>query len=133
MEYLLGKQIKADWIYYFLGTAYQQVGDPLKAIEYLNLAVEEGISDNIGTYYTQLASAYEEARDFKNAIRNYKAAYETTKTDILLYHLARNYDVYYKDKTQAQIYYRKYLDSGDTIRLAQEYSRQRLNTLTASQ
>jgi tetratricopeptide (TPR) repeat protein len=133
MQYLLRKEIKADWIYYFLGTSYQQVGDPIKAIEYLNLAVEEGISDNIGTYYTQLASAYEEARDFKNAIRNYKAAYETTRTDILLYHLARNYDVYYKDKTQAQIYYRKYLDSGDTIRLAQEYSRQRLNTLSASQ
>ncbi len=130
MEFLLANGLKSDWIYYFLGASYHQVHEPLKAIEFLNLAIEEGISDNIGTYYTQLAMAYEEAKDFKNAIRNYKTAYETSKTDILLYHLARNYDVYYKDKTQAQVYYKRYLDSGDTIKLAKDYSRHRLNALT---
>lgn len=130
MEFLLSKGLKADWIYYFLGASYQQVNEPLKAIEFLSLAIEEGISDNIGTYYTQLGMAYEDAKDFRNAIRNYKAAYETSKADILLYHLARNYDVYYKDKTQAQVYYRRYLNSDDTIKLAKEYSRHRLNALT---
>ena len=130
MEFLLSKGLKADWIYYFLGASYQQVNDPLKAIEFLNLAIEEGISDNIGTYYTQLGMAYEDAKDFRNAIRNYKSAYETSKADILLYHLARNYDVYYKDKTQAQVYYKRYLDSDDTIKLAKDYSRHRLNALS---
>ncbi|HEX8038319.1 MAG TPA: tetratricopeptide repeat protein [Chryseosolibacter sp.] len=130
MEFLLSKGLKADWIYYFLGASYQQVNEPLKAIEFLSLAIEEGISDNIGTYYTQLGMAYEDAKDFRNAIRNYKAAYETSKADILLYHLARNYDVYYKDKTQAQVYYKRYLESDDTIKLAKDYSRHRLNALT---
>ncbi|MEX2232819.1 MAG: hypothetical protein WD824_11700, partial [Cyclobacteriaceae bacterium] len=99
-------------------------------IAFLNQAIEESIADHIGTYYNQLAMAYEEIKDFKNAIRYYKTAYETSKSAILLYHLARNYDVYYKDKTQAQLYYKKYLDSDDTIRLAKKYSRYRLDVLT---
>jgi tetratricopeptide (TPR) repeat protein len=131
MEFLMKKNVEADWVYYYLGVAFQQTHDPVKAITFLNMAVEKGISENIGSYYTQLAMAYEEAKDFKNAIRNYKAAYETSKADILLYHLARNYDVYYKDPRQAQVYYKKYLDSDDTIKLAKQYSQYRLEVLSA--
>lgn len=131
MEFLLRKGVKTDWIYYYLGVSYQQVKDPLKGIEFLNLAIMESISENIQTYYTQLGMAYEEVRDFRNAIRSYKAAYEQSKADILLYHLARNYDVYYADKKQAQIYYKKYLDSDDTIKVAKRYSQYRLDILSA--
>ena len=133
MQFLLEAGAKADWIYYYLGVSYQQQGDPENAIGYLNLAIEESISDHIGTYYTQLATAYEEIKDFGNAIRTYKIAYETSKTDILLYHLARNYDIYYKDKKQAQIYYKKYLDSDDTVQLAKKWSKQRLDVLLGNQ
>jgi tetratricopeptide (TPR) repeat protein len=131
MELLLKNGIKADWIFYYLGVSYQQVNEPLKGIHFLNMAIEEGISNNIVTYYTQLGMAYEEVKDFKNAIRTYKAAYQHSKADILLYHLARNYDVYYKDKTQAQVYYKKYLDSDDTLKIAKNYSRHRLDILSA--
>ena len=130
MEFLLRNGMKADWIFYYLGVSYQQLNNPAQGIEFLNLAIEESISDNINTYYTQLAMAYEEIKDFKNAIRYYKAAYESSKSDILLYHLARNYDVYYKDKTPARIYYKKYLNSDDTIQIAKEYSRHRLTVLS---
>jgi tetratricopeptide (TPR) repeat protein len=131
MKFLVKKNVEADWVYYYLGVAYQQTQDPVNAITFLNMAVEKGISENIGSYYTQLAMAYEETKDFKNAIRNYKAAYETSKADILLYHLARNYDVYYKDPRQAQVYYKKYLDSDDTIKLAKQYSQYRFDVLSA--
>lgn len=130
MEFLIRKGVKADWMFYYLGVSYQQLNDPLKGIQFLNLAIEESISDNLGTYYTQLGMAYEEVKDFKNAIRTYKAAYEQSGADILLYHLARNYDVYYKDKRQAQIYYKKYLDSDDTIKIAKKYSEYRLQILS---
>jgi tetratricopeptide (TPR) repeat protein len=96
----------------------------------MNKAIDEGITENIGTYYTQLARAYEDKKDYKNAIHYYHAAYEKSKSKILLYHLARNYDVYYKDKSTAMAYYRQYLASNDTIRIAKEYSRHRLNTLS---
>jgi tetratricopeptide (TPR) repeat protein len=130
MRFLSRSGLKAEWIYYYMGVSFQQTGQPDSAVAYLNKAIEEGISGNISTYYTQLATSYESLKDFKSAIRYYKAAYESSKSDILLYHLARNYDVYYKDKTQAITYYKRYLSSDDTIRIAREYTRYRLDELS---
>lgn len=130
MNYLLNSGAEADWIYYYIGVSYQQLNNPDSAIVYLNKAIEAGISNNIGTYYTQLALSYENTGDFKNAIHYYKAAYENSKSDILLYHLARNYDQFYKDKSSAIAYYKKYLSSDDTIKVTREYSQQRMQQLT---
>ncbi len=130
MNYLLESGAEADWIYYYIGASYQQLNNPDSAIVYLNKAIEAGISNNIETYYTQLALSYESMGDFKNAIHYYKAAYENSKSDILLYHLARNYDQFYKDKSSAIAYYKKYLSSDDTIKVTREYSQQRMQQLT---
>jgi tetratricopeptide (TPR) repeat protein len=129
MNLLLKRGLKAEWIYYYMGVAYQHLDDPDSAIIYLNNAIEEGTSENMTQYYVQLATSYENTNDFKSAIKYYKAAYETSKKDILLYHLGRNYDVYYKDKTTAISYFKRYLDSDDTIKVAREYTRSRLNEL----
>jgi tetratricopeptide (TPR) repeat protein len=129
MNFLLNADQKNDWIYYYLGVSYRELNDLPRSIENMNKAIEEGITDNIGAYYSQLAKAYEDKKDYKNAIHFYHAAYEKSKSKILLYHLARNYDVYYKDKSTAIAYYRQYLASSDTIRIAKEYSRHRLNAL----
>jgi tetratricopeptide (TPR) repeat protein len=130
MKFLLKSDLKAEWIYYYIGVSFQQRHQPDSAVTYINKAIEEGISDNISNYYTQLASSYEDLKDFKSAIKYYKAAYESSKSDILLYHLARNYDVYYKDKAQAISYYKRYLNSDDTIKIAKEYTRLRLDQLS---
>jgi tetratricopeptide (TPR) repeat protein len=129
LDFLLRDDLKAEWIYYFLGVSYQHLNKPDSAIIFLNKAVEAGISGNIGLYYSQLATSYENVNNFKMAIKYYKAAYEESKSGILLYHLARNYEVYYKDKAQAIAYFKRYLESDDTIKLAREYSRSRLNEL----
>jgi tetratricopeptide (TPR) repeat protein len=130
MKYLLEAGQQTEWVYYYMGVSYQQLNFPDTAISYLNKAIEKGISDNISTYYTQLAMTYENTKDFKSAIKYYKAAYESSKSNILLYHLARNYDVYYKDKAQAISYYKRYLSSDDTIKIAREYTRYRLDQLS---
>jgi tetratricopeptide (TPR) repeat protein len=130
MKYLVKTNYKADWIYYYMGVSYHQLKKPDSAIVYLNKAIDQGISPNISNYYTQLASSYEELKDYKSAIKYYRAAYESSRSDILLYHLARNYDVYYKDKSQAIAYYKRYLNSDDTIKLAREYTRLRLDELS---
>jgi tetratricopeptide (TPR) repeat protein len=129
MDFLLRKGLKAEWMYYYQGVSYQHLNKPDSAITFLNKAIEEGISDNIGQYYVQLATSYENVKDFKSAIKYYKAAYENSKKDILLYHLGRSYDVYYKDKSQAIAYFKRYLNSDDTIKVAKEYTRSRLNEL----
>ena len=129
LDFLLKNNMKAEWIYYYLGVSYRHLNKPDSAIAFMNKAIEEGISGNISNYYMQLATSYEEVKDFKNAIKYYKEAYEHSKKDILLYHLGRNYDVYYKDKTQAINYFKRYLNSDDTIKVTREYSRYRLNEL----
>lgn len=129
MDFLLERGLKAEWVYYYIGVSYQHLDKPDSAIIFLNKAIEEGISENITQYYVQLATSYENVSDFKSAIKYYKAAYETSKKDILLYHLGRNYDVYYKDKSAAIAYFKRYLDSDDTIKVAKEYTRSRLNEL----
>ncbi len=53
MKYLIGSGAESDWIYYYIGASYQQLNNPDSAIVYLNKAIEAGISNNIGTYYTQ--------------------------------------------------------------------------------
>lgn len=129
MEYLLKQNFNAEWIYYYMGVSYRETNRPDSAVIFLEKAIDAGISENLHSYYSQLASTYEEQDDHKNAIKFYKAAYETSKANILLYHLARNYDVYYKDKSSAIAYYKKYLNSDDTIKIAKEYSRYRLHQL----
>jgi len=129
MDFLLKNELKAEWIYYYLGVSYQRMNEQDSAIVYLNKAIEEGISENISNYYAQLATSYETIRDFKSAIKYYKAAYESSKRDILLYHLGCSYDVYYKDKAPAIAYFKRYLNSHDTIKVAREYTRHRLNEL----
>ncbi len=129
MEFLVNTKQKGDWIHYYLSVSYRELNQLSKAIEEMNLAIDEGISDNIGVYYSQLARTYEESKDYKKAIHYYQAAYENSKSKILLYHLARNYDVYFKDKSVAAAYYKLYLESDDTIKVAREYSKYRLNTI----
>ncbi|MBA4053394.1 MAG: hypothetical protein C0490_01655 [Marivirga sp.] len=129
MDFLLKRGLKAEWVYYYTGVSYQHLSKPDSAIIFLNKAIEEGVSENITQYYVQLATSYENTGDFKSAIKYYKAAYETSKKDILLYHLGRNYDVYYKDKSTAIAYFKRYLDSDDTIKVAKEYTRSRLTEL----
>jgi tetratricopeptide (TPR) repeat protein len=129
MNYFLNNNYDSDWIYYYLGVATRELGDIPASIAYFRKAVEKSISENTGTYYSQLGRSFEELKDYQSAIRAYRAAYNNSKEGILLYHLARSYDVYYKDKAQALAYYKKYLESDDTIRLAKEYSRRRIQAI----
>lgn len=130
MNVLVDAGVQTEWMYYYMGASYDQLKAYDKAIVYVQKAIEMGISDNIETYYTQLAVSYENTNDFKNAIHYYKAAYETSKSDILLYHLARNYDQMYKDKSSALAFYKRYLNSEDTIRVTREYSQRRVEELS---
>ncbi len=131
MRFLETRGVKSDWMYYYMGSSYHHLGDHKNSIPALTAAIDQGISDNIGVYHMQLAMAYEQAHDHKNAIKYYQAAYEYSKSDILLYHLARNYDEYYEDKTNAVRYFKKYLKTDDTVKVARQYAKYRLHQLSS--
>ena len=126
IQFLLQSQYEAEWMYYYMGVAVQNLGNTKASLDWFNLAIKKSISQNIAKYFKQLAHSYEEMGDYENAIKSYKAAYHYSNEGILLYHLARNYDIYYKDKSTALLYYEKYLQSEDTIRLTRNYAKQRM-------
>ena len=84
-----------------------------RSIEHFETAIEKGISEKVDIYYSDLGSIYEEQKDYKSAIQHYEKAYEYSSTAETLFFLARNHDLYYKDKKMAMRYYQKYWNSGD--------------------
>ncbi len=123
-------ETESDLLHYYIGLAYRDSGDKEKAAEYLEKAIELGVTKNLGNYYTQLAVSYEEAGETAKAIQAYKVAYSESKDKVLLYHLARNYDSYYKDKKVALSYYEKYLQEKDTANeYLMNYSKHRIQEL----
>lgn len=124
---------KSDFLHYYLGLAYREAGNTRDATKMLEKAIDFGVTDNLGNYYTQLAVGYEEAGEIANAIKAYQAAYKESKNKILLYHLARNYDLFYKDKKVALTYYERYLDEKDTANeYLMNYSEHRIKELKAA-
>jgi tetratricopeptide (TPR) repeat protein len=129
MNFMMRSRYESEWIYYYMGVASRELGDLPASINFFKLAAQKSLSENTSTYYSQAGQSYEEMGDYNGAIKAYRAAYNYSKEGILLYHLARTYDVYYKDKATALSYYEKYLESDDTIRRAKEYAKKRMQDM----
>lgn len=133
LEKVIEVDKESDILYYYLGISYRETKQNEKAQKALERSIDYAISDNLESYYTQLAVSYEEAGNHVKAIHYYQAAYKSSRDKILLYHLARNYDTYYQDKSTALEYYERYLESEDTAnQLYQNYSKHRINELKVS-
>jgi tetratricopeptide (TPR) repeat protein len=77
-----------------------------------------------------LALCFEEQGLLEKSIKSYQIAYKSSKQNILLYHLARNYDLYYKDKSTALSYYERYLAMNDSDHIPLlGYSKKRISEL----
>jgi tetratricopeptide (TPR) repeat protein len=130
LEEILKRKEESDVIHYYLGLAWREEGNHKKSVEHLEKSILLSFGENLPHYYTQLAVTYEEKKEYAKALKYYQAAYQETKDNVLLFHLARNYDLHYKDKKKALQYYEKYLASNDTINQNyQEYSRFRVKDL----
>lgn len=130
IQSLINQKQESEILHYYLGLAYRELKQYNKSIYHFKQAIDQGISNNISNYYTNLGINFEEQGILEEAIKAYKAAYKSSKNEILLYHLARNYDAYYKDKKTALRYYKKYLASNDTGNIEfKDYSKYRISEL----
>ncbi len=125
-----GPKVKSEIIPYYLGMAYRKVGETSKATSYIKQAVEKGTSNNLALFYQQLAHTYGDEKKYSAAIKAFQKAYKHSENEQLLYHLARTYDTYYKDKKPAIRFYQKYLNKHDTTHEELvRYARHRVNRL----
>lgn len=129
MSFLLWNRVQDERVYYCMAVALRELGDEQAAIPWFERAAQKSISGNTTVYFSNLGQCYEAIKNYPAAIKAYRMAYNYSKDPILLYHLARNYDVYYKEKDEALDHYRRYLRSSDTTRAAREYARRRMQDL----
>lgn len=95
--------------FYYTALAYRRLHKSTKSIEYLNKSISDGISDNITVYYHELAIDYETLKSYKRSIASYKKAADFKANNAHNYNIARIYDTYFGDKTNAERYYRFYI------------------------
>ncbi len=130
LQQVVAKKQDSEIIHYYLGLCYQAQNDFKQSLHHFEQAINRGVSEHLGTYYTNQAIVLEQQGNHGEAIRAFQAAYKSTKDQILLYHLARNYDAYYKNKKTALRYYQRYLEANDTANAAfSDYSEHRITEL----
>ncbi|MEL7122032.1 MAG: tetratricopeptide repeat protein [Bacteroidota bacterium] len=99
--------------HHYLGLAYFEKKDYDLSKIHIQQAIELAISPKIATYHADLATVMEKDYDYKGAIKQFEKAYSYSEDPEHLFYMARNSDLYYKDKKIAQKYYNKYLATND--------------------
>ncbi|ASU34109.1 tetratricopeptide repeat protein [Mucilaginibacter xinganensis] len=102
---------QTEYTDYYTALCYKALKDNRQAIYFLNLAIVQGISDNIATYYGEIADCEVKLNKNKKAAMAYEKALQFKDGPILYYLLANLYDTKLHDKKNARIYYRKFLAS----------------------
>jgi len=118
-----------EYAHYYLAIAYEQLENSEYAQYHYGKAIEEAISNNIDLYHRSLAKMSEDQNRLGDAIQHYLEAYRYNADPLLLFYLARVTDQYYKDKSAAINYYKKYLDSTHNNESYRNYARERKSAL----
>ena len=76
-------------------------------------------------YHRNTGRIANKEKKYQKAIAHYRDAYKYSDDPVLLYYLATTCDTYYKDKSIAINYYKKYMKSGHSHTEYQEYAKRR--------
>lgn len=126
---LLPEDQKTPSILYYLGISYREQFYLEKSRDAFDKAIKKGMPPHYERYFIHKSLTQLQLNDHQGAVETCIRGLEITKNDALLFHLARAYDSWYKDKTPAIRYYQKYLRSPDAAPLYREYSERRLKNL----
>lgn len=129
LQKALNKDRNPEKTHFYLANAFEQLDDDEAAKYHMEQAIEHGMSPDLDLYYRQMARMSDQSKDFKSAIGYYQKAYELNQDPVLLYYLARASDIYYKDKSIAIRYYRKYIQSKHNYATYVQYARDRMTYL----
>ena len=103
----------SEHTHHYLGLAYLENEELDSSVVHLEKAAELGISKKMAIYHADLAKVKQIQYQYKDAINHYEEAYAYSEKPEHLFQLARNCDLYYKDKRIANKYYQKYLATGN--------------------
>jgi tetratricopeptide (TPR) repeat protein len=118
--------------FYYTALTYKAIKDQRMAINYLQKAIDAGISPNTGAYYGEVADSNEKLFRYKKAIIAYQKSLEFNQSPMVYYALANVYDTNLKDKKGAAKYYKKYLalkPPGEKQKNYVDYAKSRITAL----
>ncbi len=96
----------------YLGLCHKTLNEHKEAIKYFEESLDKMFPDYIGEVYKNLAVSDEQIKNYKDAITNYREAIKFLPGQkSLLFYLASVYDRYYKDKSIALSYYKKFINN----------------------
>ena len=116
-------------LHYYLATAYEKKGNLNGAMQHYEKAVESGVSSDLDLYHRNVGRLALKNNNYKKALSAYKDAYKYGEDPVLLYYMAAASDHYYKDKSIAIGYYKKYLKSGHSHIEYMDYAKKRVRYL----
>ena len=116
-------------LHYYLANAFEKKNNLKAAIEEFEKAAFYGVSPQIDLYHRNIARLANREKQYKKAIDHYKDAYKYGDDPVLLYYLAAACDNYYKDKSIALNYYKKYLRTEHDHIQYMEYAEKRVRYL----
>ena len=119
--------------YYYMALSYKALKRYDKAIANFEMAINDGISPAIPSYYGEMAGSFQETKRFKKAVQNYERGLTFDERPLLLYSLATLYDTDLKDKSKAVKYYKKYLHTNPPAlqRAYVDYTKSRITALAS--
>ena len=116
-------------LHYYLATAYEKKGNMDGAMEHYEKAVKSSISPDLDLYHRNVGRLSLKQNKHKKAFEAYKDAYKYGEDPVLLYYLAAAADNYYKDKSIAIGYYKKYIKSNHNHTEYKDYAEKRVRYL----
>jgi len=116
---------QSEKLHYYLATAFEKKDLMEGALDHFEKAVEFGRSPDLDIYHRNTARIANKEKKYKKAIAHYRDAYKYSEDPVILYYLASICDTYYKDKSIAINYYKKYIKSGHSNSEYREYAKKR--------
>lgn len=119
-----------DYPHYYMGLCMEKLGQfDMASVQY-GQALNKALSPNLGTYYERLGLMQQETKKHKEAIDSFLMAKKFSGRNILNYHLAKSYDVYYEDQKMALDMFEAFVAQEDTLQSREkEYAENRVNQL----
>lgn len=101
--------MKSEPTTYCAALCYAQKGDFVKSNLLLDECLKQNLLEEAKTYFRSKADNYEKTKEYKKAIAQYDSSYYIFQNPYDLYYKARVYDVNLNNKTQASVFYKKFL------------------------
>jgi len=115
----------SEKLHYYLATAFEKKKEMDGALVHYEKAAKFGVSPDLDLYHRNVARLANNEKNYKKAIAHYKDAYKYGEDPVVLYYLAAVCDTYYKDKSIALTYYKKYIKSGHSHTEYLDYAKKR--------